>query len=150
MIFFLRQATIDDALLLFNWVNDEAVRLNSINQEAILWENHLKWLTSKLNSNYSFIYILTDGKEDYGQIRIDKDSNWWMIDYSIDVNYRGKGFGTLIVNLLVEKNKNLNFKAFVKQNNLSSIHVFVKLGFNEIKGELENMIYFEKNQIDEK
>lgn len=150
MIFFLRQATIDDALLLFNWVNDEAVRLNSINQEAVLWENHLKWLTSKLNSNHSFIYILTDGKEDYGQIRIDKDSNWWMIDYSIDVNYRGKGFGTLIVNLLVEKNKNFNFKAFVKQNNLSSIHVFVKLGFNEVKGELENMIYFEKNQIDEK
>lgn len=150
MNFFLREVTIDDALLLFDWVNDKDVRLNSINQETIIWENHLKWLESRLNSKDTFIYILTDGEINYGQIRIDNHNNWWTIDYSIDVNNRGKGFGSLIVNLLIEKSKNFNFKAFVKKSNLSSIHVFVKLGFNEVKGELECMIYFEKIQIDEK
>ena len=150
MIFFLREATIDDALLLFNWVNDKDVRFNSINQETIIWINHIKWLESRLNSKDTFIYILTDGETNYGQIRIDNHNNWWTIDYSIDVNNRGKGFGSLIVNLLIEKCNNFNFKAFVKKSNLSSIHVFVKLGFNEVKGELEYMIYFEKIQIDEK
>ena len=148
MNFFLREATIDDALLLFNWVNDEVVRLNSINQDTILWENHLNWFSSRLNSNQTYIYILTDGKINYGQIRIDKYNNWWIIDYSIDVNFRGKGLGSLIVKLLVEKNKGYNFKAIVKQNNPSSIHVFLKLGFKEVKGDLENMIYFEKTQIE--
>lgn len=150
MIFFLREATIDDALLLFNWVNDKDVRFNSINQETIIWINHIKWLESRLNSKDTFIYILTDGETNYGQIRIDNHNNWWAIDYSIDINNRGKGFGSLIVNLLIEKCNNFNFKAFVKKSNLSSIHVFVKLGFNEVKGELENMKYFEKIQIDEK
>jgi RimJ/RimL family protein N-acetyltransferase len=150
MIFFLRDATKDDALLLFDWVNDKDVRLNSIDQDDVIWENHLKWFEKKINSKDTFIYILTDGKINYGQIRIDNDNNWWTIDYSIDVNYRGKGFGSLIVNLLIEKYKIFSFKAFVKKSNLSSIHVFVKLNFNEVKGELENMIYFEKKQIDEK
>ena len=150
MIFFLREATIDDALLLFDWVNDKDVRLNSINQETIMWENHLKWLENRLNSKDTFIYLLSDGELNYGQIRIDNHNDWWTIDYSIDVNNRGKGFGSLIVNLLIEKCKNFNFKAFVKKSNLSSIHVFVKLGFNEVNGELENMRYFEKIQIDEK
>lgn len=150
MIFFLRDATKDDALLLFDWVNDKDVRLNSIDQDNVIWENHLKWFEKKINSKDTFIYILTDGKINYGQIRIDNDNNWWTIDYSIDVNYRGKGFGSLIVNLLIEKYKIFNFKAFVKKSNLSSIHVFVKLNFNEVKGEIENMIYFEKKQIDEK
>lgn len=144
MIFFLRDASKDDALLLFEWVNDKDVRLNSIDQDNVIWENHLKWFEKKLNSKDTFIYILTDGKINYGQIRIDNDNHWWTIDYSIDVNYRGKGFGSLIVNLLIEKYKIFNFKAFVKKSNLSSIHVFVKLNFNEVKGELENMIYFEK------
>lgn len=150
MNLFLREATLNDALLLFDWVNDKDVRLNSIIQETIIWENHLKWLESRLNSKDTFIYILTNGEINYGQIRIDNQNNWWTIDYSIDVNNRGKGFGSIIVNLLIEKCKNFNFKAFVKKSNLSSIHVFVKLGFNEVKGELESMIYFEKNQIDEK
>lgn len=149
-IFFLREASLHDAILLFDWVNDKDVRLNSINQATIIWENHLKWLENRLNRKDTFIYILSDGEINYGQIRIDKDNNWWMIDYSIDVNHRGKGFGTLIVNLLIEKCKNFNFKAFVKESNLSSIHVFVKLGFNEVNGELENMRYFEKIQFDEK
>jgi RimJ/RimL family protein N-acetyltransferase len=150
MNFFLREATIDDALLLFNWVNDKDVRLNSINQETIIWENHLKWLESRLYSKETFIYILSEGEINYGQIRIDNHNDCWTIDYSIDVNNRGKGFGSLIVNLLIEKCKNFNFKAFVKKSNLSSIHVFAKLGFNEVKGELESMKYFEKIRIDEK
>ena len=150
MNFFLREVTIDDALLLFDWVNDKDVRFNSINQETIIWENHLKWLESRLNSKDTFIYILSDGEINYGQIRIDNHNDWWTIDYSIDVNSRGKEFGSLIVNLLIEKCKNFNFKAFVKKSNLSSIRVFVKLGFNEVTGELESMKYFEKIQIGEK
>lgn len=150
MSFFLREATTDDALLLFVWVNNNDVRLNSINQETIIWENHLKWLDNRLNSKDTFIYILTDGNINYGQIRIDKIDHSWTIDYSIDVNYRGMGFGSFIVNLLIDKCKNYNFKACVKKNNLSSIHVFVKIGFNEVKGELDSMFYFEKIQINEK
>lgn len=149
MNFFLREATIDDASLLFSWVNDKYVRLNSINQETIKWENHLKWLSNKLKSKETHIYILADVSTNYGQIRIDRVDDCWVIDYSIDVNNRGRGLGSLIVKLLIEKFIKYKFKAIVKKSNLSSIRVFNKLGFNEVNGELKNMIYFEKSQINE-
>lgn len=148
--FFLREATLDDALLLFEWVNDKDVRLNSINKEYIIFENHLKWLENSLKSNDILIYILSDGEINYGQVRIDNHKRCWTIDYSIDCHYRGKGYGSLIVNLLIKKHKNFNFNAFVKKSNFSSIHVFVKSGFNEINGDLESMRYFEKIQNHEK
>ncbi len=151
MIYFLKEATFDDALLLFDWVNNKDVRLNSNYQNSITWDTHLKWFENRLNSNDTFIFILTDGEIDYGQIRIDNDNyNNWIIDYSIDVSYRGMGFGSLIVSLLIERFQYFYFKASVKKNNFSSIKVFSKLGFIEVNGNSTELIYFEKKQIHDK
>ena len=50
-------ATIDDAQLLFDWVNNSDVRRNSLITKRIAWDEHLKWIKSKLQSQ-SKIYIL--------------------------------------------------------------------------------------------
>ncbi|MGG7035232.1 MAG: GNAT family N-acetyltransferase [Flavobacterium sp.] len=140
---FLREALEADAKLLFDWANEFNVRNNSISQEHIVWENHLKWFKNKLNHLDSEIFILTDGSELLGQIRIDKNDSYWEIDYSIDYKHRGKGFGKQIVKLLLEKFVTYKFKAIVRRENLASIKVFNSLGFIKGKVESTDFDYFE-------
>lgn len=140
--FSLRDADIGDAELLFNWANDIAVRANSINQEPIIWENHLNWFTSRLNDSETKILILTSGGDSLGQIRIDLIDGFWNIDYSIDSQLRGKGLGKEIVRLLINKFESYKFKATVKKQNKASINVFVNLGFKKEQIESDVFDYF--------
>ncbi|MHB1105269.1 MAG: GNAT family N-acetyltransferase [Lutibacter sp.] len=139
----LREAEINDAELLFNWANEINVRANSINQEPIIWENHLKWFLKKLNDSETKFLILTSENNFLGQIRIDLIDSYWNIDYSIDNQFRGKGLGTEIVRLILNKFESYKFKATVKKQNKASIKVFKNLGFRKMQVESDNFDYFE-------
>lgn len=139
----LREAEIKDSELLFNWANEINVRTNSINQEPIIWENHLKWFTKKLNDSETKILILTSEGNLLGQIRIDLIDCYWNIDYSIDNQFRGKGLGKEIVRLLINKFESYKFKATVKKQNKASINVFINLGFRKMQIESDDFDYFE-------
>ena len=141
----LRNADLEDAELLFNWANDKAVRNNSINQEPIIWENHLKWFESKLNTSETKILILESDDQSLGQIRIDFVEDYWIIDYSIDNQFRGNGLGKEIVRLLLKKFEAYKFKATVKKENQASIGVFNNLGFRKLLVENNHFYYFEYN-----
>ncbi len=138
----LREAVIKDAELLFNWANEINVRTNSINQEPVIWENHLKWFTKKLNDSETKILILTFEDILLGQIRIDLIDNFWNIDYSIDYQFRGKGLGKDIVRLLLNKYEDYKFKATVKKKNKASLKVFTNLGFKKEENESDVFEYF--------
>lgn len=125
-------AIFDNAQLLFDWANDNAVRRNSLSTRDILWEEHLKWFNSKLQSQ-SKIYLLFNDKIPVGQIRFDFINEFWVIDYSIDEKYRGKGFGKIILELAMKKFKKGDvLKANVKNENISSLKVFQKFGFEKM------------------
>jgi RimJ/RimL family protein N-acetyltransferase len=126
-------ATIDDAQLLFDWANDKIVRFNSLVTGTILWEDHLKWFNNKLHSQ-SKIYLLFRDNIPVGQIRFDFINEFWIIDYSIDEKHRGKGFGKKILELAIRKfNVGDILKAIVKNENVSSLKIFQKLGFERSK-----------------
>jgi RimJ/RimL family protein N-acetyltransferase len=128
--FFLKPASQKHMRLLFEWVNDPNVRNNAINQANISWEQHQKWFNNKIKSKNSCIFILMDNEQAIGQIRIDKnDKNSWIIDYSIAQEYRGNGFGTLILKKLLKKKPDLVFEAMVKKNNIASNNIFQNLNF---------------------
>ena len=125
-------ATFDNAELLFDWANDNTVRRNSLSTRGILWEEHLKWFGSKLHSQ-SKIYLLYNDKIPVGQIRFDFINEFWVIDYSIDEKYRGKGFGKIILELAIKKfKKGDTLKAKVKNENISSLKIFQKIGFEKM------------------
>lgn len=138
----LREADIKDAELLFNWANEINVRTNSINQEPIIWENHLKWFSKKLNDSETKILILISEDKLLGQIRIDLVDSYWNIDYSIDNQFRGKGLGKEIVKLVLNKYEDYKFKATVKKQNKASIKVFANLGFQKEQIESDVFDYF--------
>lgn len=141
--FFLREAkTNQDALQLFDWVNDEEVRKNSLNTDQISIIDHLNWFQAKINSETTKIYLLTDKFDSaIGQIRVDKRNDYYEIDYSISNAFRGRGFGNKIVELLITQMGNVNLLAKVKKSNKPSIKVFINNGFKLYKEENELVVY---------
>lgn len=125
----LRKATFKDADLLFRWVNDPVVRNNALNQQKIRWEDHLVWFKNLLDSIFREIYILEIKEVAVGQIRIEYHKGWWKIDYSVVDEYRGLGYGTLLVDQIIKKFPNRRFIAEVKELNIPSTKVFDRLNF---------------------
>ncbi|MBS4537825.1 GNAT family N-acetyltransferase [Clostridium sp. D2Q-11] len=89
--------------LLYEWANDELVREHAFNTEQIDYGEHKKWFENKINSPNTYIYIAYIEEIAIGQIRIDIEDDIGFIDYSIDKEYRGKGYGTTILKKIVEK-----------------------------------------------
>ena len=78
-----------------------------------------------------------------GQIRTNIKNFVGKIDYSVDADFRGKGFGYIIIKkaLAILKKENLKkISAVVKKNNINSIKIFKKLKFNKLENKKENNI----------
>lgn len=152
-----RKAGTEDVDTYFLWANSEAVRANAINSEIIDYNDHIKWFKLKINNSQSFLYIFELGNSAIGQVRFDKSDSYYIVDYSLDENFRGKGYGTLILKLGLEQllkdcknNKHLKIKAQVKRNNKASCRVFenfnfVNTGMIEIKNNL--FVEYEKKVL---
>ena len=143
----LRKVKKKDVELLFNWANDSSVRKNAISSNSIEWENHTKWFNHKIKSNDSFIYILEEDQTPVGQIRFDKTDEGYLIDYSIDLVFRKKGYGTKIVKygcdaLKKEFHTVITILAEVKDINIGSSKIFLNLGFTLIKEQTISKQFF--------
>ena len=124
----LRSAKKEDCLLIFDWANDSEVRRNGFNSEKIKWDNHQKWYYNKIENSKTKMFILEKNNIPVGHMRFDYENNYWLLDYSIDKNYRGLGLGTTIVNYGVTKIKG-EIRAVVKAENISSCKVFERNKF---------------------
>ena len=130
----IRKAEPTDIKLLYNWVNDSAVRENSFNSNHISYEEHEKWFSKIMADENVYQYILMDNGLAVGQIRLNIDGNIAEIGYSIAKEFRGKGYGKMLLQLIVEEvEKNLphvnSLVAKVKPNNISSKKSFESAGF---------------------
>jgi spore coat polysaccharide biosynthesis protein SpsF len=140
----LRPIKDEDCTLLFKWANDEDVRENSLDSRKIKWKQHKSWFNQKLTSSFSKIFILEYNDLPVGQIRYDLNANGiWDIDYSIDKNYRGLGFGRKMVELSLHKITGEK-RAVVQSNNIASRKVFEHLGFEISKSDDEIIEYLYK------
>lgn len=132
---YLRLATIEDKELLYEWRNDPVCRENSINSEKIAYDSHCRWFLNKLNSDECTLFICMKNNKPIGQIRIDYEDAVGKISYSIDSNFRGRGYGKKILELL-ENDKRLRGSitklcAVVKENNIASQKCFKNLNYSE-------------------
>lgn len=149
---FIRKATSEDVINIFNLANDDVVRANSFNQDKILFENHLKWFNAKIvDKNTLFLIIELKGYF-AGQIRYDINGNEATINISIVDSVRGLSVGEIAIKeslkMLQQIHNNISkVNAFVKISNISSKIVFEKAGFiidnvdRDIKGSYK-FIYF--------
>ena len=82
---YIRPVTEEDSRLLYEWRNEELVRKNFFNQEIIPWENHEQWFKKILASDNEYAFILVDGNDLIGQVRLTVENDVAEISYSIDV-----------------------------------------------------------------
>ncbi len=97
---YLRRAQISDAEDVLEWRNDEKTRENSFNSERISLLSHLKWFERKLGQADTYMFIVMDGMEKVGSIRVDVTDDIGEISYMIAPKARGKGYGSRAIALV--------------------------------------------------
>lgn len=120
-------------MLLYRWVNDPTVRQSAFQSDAIPLEEHKAWFFEALKNSDIKIFILMDEKEAVGQVRVNIENGEQLIDYSVDGENRGKGYGKTLLRLLEDvccREKPLVGR--VKFNNTVSQRIFEGLGYKEI------------------
>ena len=126
----IRLATLDDMKNVFDLSNDATVRQNSIHTEKIEWKDHIKWFKQRISKKDEPFYIAEDEQKNMiGQVRIDKNNEEYIVSISIKEEYRGHGYGQIIISEAVKKSKLNNVTAYIYENNKSSIKAFEKAGF---------------------
>lgn len=143
----LRPVSITDMKLIFDWSNETEVRNNSFNTNPIPWKEHKIWFANTIKDNNILFYVLTDTfNNNIGQIRVKFNENrQGTISFSIDKNYRKRGFGKEILKLTEAKIKDIfqNFQliAFVKPSNVASQKSFIANNYIEVKRDDLNIEY---------
>lgn len=148
-----RRAEERDIATYFEWANDPSVRKNSINSGEIIWDDHERWFKKKISDKESFLYVFEIKGNPFGQVRFDKEDEYFRIDYSIDRNYRGKGLGTILINeaqrkIVDQAGCQIVLYAEVKSSNVASKKIFEINNFNLLdKKEVnsEEVLIFIKN-----
>ena len=125
---FLRKASKQDFLFLFNLVNQNRNRLYSFKKKEVSIIDHYSWFKKKVLQNKTKIYILTDlFQTKLGQIRFERKKESFFIDYSIDERFYNQGLGKKIIDLGLSKFKSKDkIYADVLKTNIRSNKIFKK------------------------
>ena len=130
-----RKANANDMMLYFNWTNDAFVRENSYQSEPISLENHQNWFYDKIKDASCFMLVFENHiGTPIGQVRIQKrDENTAVIGVSNDVNHRGKGYASKMIQLataeFLKKNPQTSISAYIKVENKASEKAFKNAGY---------------------
>lgn len=132
---YLREALQSDVDLLYEWANDPIVRQNSFQTEEIPYDVHREWFDRMMENRNIVQYILMNGEEPVGQIRLMIDGDTAEIGYSISALHRRKGYGRRILQLILEKVKRKypeikKLIAKVKPTNIASKKLFESEGYD--------------------
>ncbi|HTY39460.1 MAG TPA: GNAT family N-acetyltransferase [Bacteroidota bacterium] len=143
----LRNIREDDKRMLFDWANDPETRRQSISTSPITWSTHEKWFADRLRSESSRTFVALDAHgHSVGQIRFEKRENFADIGMSIDIKYRGMGFGTAILEegckAIFEEWQDIAFVlGEVKRDNEPSRMACLRNGFTEQDPGGEYVVY---------
>jgi len=135
----LRNAGKEDVDQIFTWANEPELRKASFSESEITLPEHQLWFQNKLTDANCFYYILQEDQTSVGQIRFDINNSEALISYSLDVKFRGQGYGNIILKkgimqLMKEGISRLELvSGFVKKDNIGSQVVFKTLGFKELE-----------------
>jgi UDP-2,4-diacetamido-2,4,6-trideoxy-beta-L-altropyranose hydrolase len=131
----LRPAEHADCRMIWDWASDQDVRAVSFSGQAIGWEQHVQWFHAKLRDKNSIFFVATDLENvPIGQVRYDLAGTHAVVSVSLASRFRGKGYGTPILNMAAEelfsKTVVTAIDAYVKPSNEASLRLFTKAGFS--------------------
>lgn len=132
---YLRDTIIEDLEITYSWANHPHTRKYAFSQEFITMDSHRNWFTRKVNDQNSIYKLLIRGNQPIGSIRVDLKGDEGLISYLIAPDNIGRGYGKIILEKVVldiEKGTTeiKILKGLVKIDNMASIKIFEKLGFD--------------------
>jgi RimJ/RimL family protein N-acetyltransferase len=128
----LRQATQDDAQILFLWRNDPETRSHSRNTKEISWENHLSWLKQTLSMTTRKLYLAEHKGELVGSVRSDKNDDGTVeLSWIMAPSHRGKGLSKVMVKQFANHyHPKEKLIAVIQKGNLPSEKIAQALGLH--------------------
>ncbi len=138
----LRKATLHDSRDIWELANDTTVRATSFSMEQISWETHSRWFQQKITSSDCCLFLAFDPEDKFaGQVRFDMQADGSVvIGVSLKAEYRGKGLGSAMLILAVERFQAANgeriIHAYIKEQNSVSLRAFARAGFTECGTEI--------------
>lgn len=138
----IREATIEDAQLLFDWRNEPATRANSFHSEPLDWDSHVAWLQQALCREDVNIFIVEDNQQPVGTFRLNRiDSGRAEISITVSSHFRGNGYGSKILleaaTVAKEQFGYSIIQARVKESNIASQRAFFRAGYKVVSHLLE-------------
>ena len=133
--FHLELASAADVKLYFDWANEPATRAQSFNSNPIPWSDHVSWFEKNIVSEHHVFLKFCENGKPVGQLRFSIEDGHWLINYSLDVQVRGRGLSELILRMAcryatLSGRTNL-LMGYVKPDNIPSLKAFRKCGFRE-------------------
>jgi UDP-2,4-diacetamido-2,4,6-trideoxy-beta-L-altropyranose hydrolase len=135
-----RQATVDDAQLIYDWRNHPEVRQVSRMQLPIDFDTHVRWLESTLTSSAHCVLIAELGTRAVGVIRYHRTSiGSFEVSLYCDPVLTGIGLGSTMLRagemeIMRRCDTPITVTAFVLPGNENSNRLFQKNGFIECDG----------------
>lgn len=119
----------NESLFLINLRNQKYVRFNSINSKIISQKKHELWYKEFLQNKNNKLFLIKYYKKNIGYIRIEKKEKEYQTSWAILKKYSGKGITARSLKKVTNNKKN-KYTAIINKNNLASIKVAEKSGFN--------------------
>jgi N,N'-diacetyllegionaminate synthase len=129
----LRRAAPDDALQVWEWNNEPAVRALSLATAAIPWIDHLRWFAAKLADPHCRLWIAELAGEPVGVVRIDAERHRGVVSLALGAQHRGQGLGRRLLKLAGERycgeTGHRHVDAVILGDNLASQKAFAAAGY---------------------
>ncbi len=127
----IRIAAIEDMERIYLWSNDPITRKNSFSSEPIIWENHIIWFKTKLQSETSVFYIIENKMDPIAFVHFTKKEET-TIGITVAPEARGKGFASKCIIVACKEYKkqyNETIYAYIKTDNIASQKACFNAGF---------------------
>jgi UDP-2,4-diacetamido-2,4,6-trideoxy-beta-L-altropyranose hydrolase len=131
----LRRVGTADCRQIWEWSNDAKTRAVSFSQDAISWDDHVKWFSARISSPDCYFYSAADRNENpVGQIRFDVNADEATLSVSLAKEFRGHGYGSALIvkgaqRCFRDSCVNL-IRAYVKPTNEKGIRAFERTDFS--------------------
>jgi UDP-2,4-diacetamido-2,4,6-trideoxy-beta-L-altropyranose hydrolase len=132
----LRPVREEDSRRIWEWRNEPGTTAASFSSDPIAWEDHVRWFGTKVADPQVRFYIASEaGGRSVGQIRFDLGGSEAEVSVSLDVAFRGRGYGAALIRQasqkLFDETSVETIHAYLKEANEASARAFHDAGFED-------------------
>lgn len=132
----LRAADFEDARTIFEWRNDPRVRGNALSSQALLYDEHERWLSKVLADENRMLLIAEIDAVPVAVLRYDIEDNVATVSIFLNPEKLGQGLGGAVLNagdayLFQFQERVTEIHATVISENTPSQKMFLRSGYSE-------------------